>query len=61
MVRRAAALFLIAAATASLAAQPAPEAPKPAVDTSALAAALAAPTRTPANVARDNIATLRKR
>ena len=54
MVRRAAALFLIAAATAPLAAQPAPEAPKPAVEQpSALAAALAAPTRTPANVARD--------
>ena len=54
MVRRAAALFLIAAVTAPLAAQPAPEAPKPAAEqASPLAAALAAPTRTPANVARD--------
>jgi len=53
MVRRAAALFLIAAA-APLAAQQAPDAAKPAAEqASPLAAALAAPTRTPANVARD--------
>jgi predicted methyltransferase len=55
MIRRAAALLLIASVTASpIAAQPAGEAAKPAADpATALAAALAAPTRTPANVARD--------
>src|SRR5512139_1496533 len=54
MVRRAAALFLIAAATARLAAQQPVEAPKPSAEQpSPMSAALAAPTRTPANVARD--------
>lgn len=53
MVRRAVALLLIAAA-APLAAQQATDAPKPAAEQpSALAVALASPTRTPANVARD--------
>src|SRR5512139_3738800 len=54
MVRRAAALFLIAAATARLAAQQPVEAPKPSAEQpSPMSAAVAAPTRTPANVARD--------
>jgi len=53
MVRRAAALLLIATA-APLAAQQAPQAPaSAAAQASPLSAALAAPTRTPANVARD--------
>jgi len=54
MVRRAVALFLIAAAATPLAAQQSTDAAKPAADQStALSVALAAPTRTPANVARD--------
>jgi predicted methyltransferase len=54
MVRRAAAFFLIAAAAAPLAAQQATDTAKPAVEqASPLSAALSAPTRTPANVARD--------
>jgi predicted methyltransferase len=54
MIRRAAALFLIASAAVPLAAQQAAEPSKPAAEQpSALSAALAAPTRTPANVARD--------
>ena len=53
MVGRAA-LLLFAASTGALAAQPATEAARPAAEQpSALSAALAAPTRTPANVARD--------
>jgi len=54
MIPRAAAFFLIASATVPLAAQQAAEPSKPAAEQpSALSAALAAPTRTPANVARD--------
>ena len=54
MVHRAAALLLIASACAPLAAQQPSEAPKLAAEQpSALSAALAAPTRTPANAARD--------
>lgn len=54
MIRRAAALFLIAAAASPLAAQQATETAKPAAEQpSALSAALAAPTRTPTNVLRD--------
>ncbi len=54
MVRRAAALFLIAAAATPVVAQQSTEAAKPAAEQqSPLSAALAAPTRTPANVARD--------
>ena len=54
MIRRAAALFLIASAAVPLAAQQAADPSKPAAEQpSALSAALAAPTRTPANVARD--------
>ena len=53
MVRRAVAWLLIASVAVPLAAQQAGEAAKPADQPSPLAAALAAPTRTPANVARD--------
>ena len=54
MVRHAAALFLIAAAAFPVAAQQAPDAATPAAEqVSPLGAAIAAPTRTPANVARD--------
>lgn len=54
MVRHAAALLLLAVSAAPLAAQQATEtAPPAAAQPSPLAAALAAPTRTPANVARD--------
>jgi len=54
MVRRAAALFLIATAAAPLAAQQSTDAAKPtAAQASPMSAALAAPTRTPANDARD--------
>jgi predicted methyltransferase len=58
MTRRAAALLLIATAVTPLAAQPASEAAAPASEAvkpaaTPLEAALAAPTRTPANVARD--------
>jgi predicted methyltransferase len=54
MIRGAVAMLLIAAAAVPLAAQPAGEAAKTAAEPiSPLAVALAAPTRTPANVARD--------
>ena len=54
MVRRAAALFLIAAAASPLAAHQGTESGTPATEQpSPLSAALAAPTRTPANVLRD--------
>jgi predicted methyltransferase len=54
MIRRAAVLLMIAAAAAPLAAQQSAETAKAdAVGASPLSAALSAPTRTPANVARD--------
>lgn len=54
MIRRAAVLLMVAAAAAPLAAQQSAETAKAdAVGASPLSAALSAPTRTPANVARD--------